>query len=330
MVRSERPPCWPAKRLLWIRLIIALATATWTTVQPGDPAAFALTGIAENRDATGPTNATIIVVLTANLGNGLAASADVASFLREQGADLVALQEVTAEVAEMLETDLGDFYPYREVRGLGIPGKALLSRYPITHTAWLELNPERPDLLATVDLAGRSVDVLVAHPPPPELRGVVVLPREGAVEQFDRIIEIASDAEHPFLLVGDLNIIPLHQRHRDLEDAGLTDIFGAAGEGPGFTFPERLPPLPERLVRPFMRIDYVWASDDWQAQSAFVGEDTGSDHRPVIAHIALTNSSVAPDMSAGRFALSTMPMLASGHPDEPGCPQGNRGWARWA
>jgi endonuclease/exonuclease/phosphatase (EEP) superfamily protein YafD len=317
---------------LWIRLIVALATVTWTTVQSSDLAAFSLTGIVEDRETTGQTNATTIVVLTTNLGNGLAAPADVASFLREQGADLVALQEVTAEVAEMLETDLGDLYPYREVRGLGIPGKALLSRYPITHTTWLELNPGRPDLLATVDLAGRSVDVLVAHPPPPELRGVVVLPREGAVEQFDRLIEIAADAEHPFLLVGDLNIIPLHQRHRDLEGVGLTDVFGAVGDGPGFTFPERLPPLPENLVRPVMRIDYVWASDDWQAQSALVGEDTGSDHRPVIAHIALTNASEVPDVSidrVARFAMATH-MPASGRLDEPGCPQGNWGVARWA
>jgi endonuclease/exonuclease/phosphatase family metal-dependent hydrolase len=272
-----------------MRLIVALALilAIHAIVQPSNLRAIAVAGTAEERVPTPQSGETSAIVMTLNLGDGLVAPADLVSYLRESDADLVALQEVTPEIAETLETGLGDIFPYREVRGLGIPGKALLSRYPITRAEWLELNPGRPDLLATVDLAGRPVEVLVAHPPPPEINGVIVQPREGSVEQFDRLIEIAAGAEDPFLLLGDLNVTPLHQRYRELESIGLMDVFGAVGSGAGFTYPLRIASLPEISFRPVMRIDYIWASGEWQALSASVGEDIGSDHLPVIAHIAL-------------------------------------------
>ncbi len=299
MVGSQHQRPRQARRVLWVRLIVALAliAAIHLTDQPSDLPALAFTGTAGDDEPTLQSSATSIVVMTANLGDGLAEPAELVSFIREHDVDLVALQEVTPDIAETLETDLGELFPYQEVRGLGIPGKALLSRYPITRAEWLELNPGRPDLLATVDLAGHPLDVLVAHPPPPELNGLLVLPREGAVEQFDCLVEIAADAELPFLLLGDLNMIPLHQRHRELESIGLEDVFGAVGSGTGFTFPVRLPPLPESLIHPALRIDYIWASEEWQAVSASVGEDIGSDHLPVIAHIELVDAAGAGDTS---------------------------------
>ncbi len=116
-------------------------------------------------------------------------------------------------------------------------------------------------------------------------------PREGTFEQFDRIVEIATEAEHPFLLMGDLNETSLQSRHRELESIGLQDVFGAVGSGSGLTYPVRVPPLPDILVRPVLRIDYIWASAEWQPLSAFVGDDIGSDHLPVIAHLVLIDES---------------------------------------
>ncbi|HYJ12002.1 MAG TPA: endonuclease/exonuclease/phosphatase family protein, partial [Thermomicrobiales bacterium] len=120
-----------------------------------------------------------ITVMTFNLGNGLADPGDLVTYIRTIDADLVALLEVTSEIAEAAELELADMLPYMEIRGDGIPGQALLSRYPITSAQWLEFNPGRPDLFASVSVAGHLVDVLVAHPPPPEVSGVVVQPRDG-------------------------------------------------------------------------------------------------------------------------------------------------------
>jgi endonuclease/exonuclease/phosphatase (EEP) superfamily protein YafD len=279
--------------LRWRRALVALAIvlAFHLVVQLGYPAALVFCGYAEHLEPTPGQATSSITVMTFNLGNGLVAPDDLVSALREIEPDLVALLEVTPETAAHLETELSDEFPYREVRGLGIPGKALLSRYPISSAEWLELNPGRPDLLATVDLGERPIDVLVAHPPPPELNWVIVQPREGTVEQFDRIIEIAAAATNPFLLLGDLNVTSLNQRYRELESAGLQDVFGAVGSGSGLTFPVRLQQAPEVSIHPAVRIDYIWASEEWQPLSAHVGEDVGSDHLPVIARLELIDVS---------------------------------------
>lgn len=275
--------------------LLALVLVSSLAVQGGERTIHAQAELAQRHESAVQTGETTITVMTLNLGDGLVAPNDLVSYIREVGADLVALQEVTPEIAEALATDLQDILPYQVVRDLGIPGKALLSTYPITQSAWLELNPGRPDLLATVDLEGSPIDVLVAHPPPPELDGGIVQPREGTFEQFDRIVEIAAEAEHPFLLLGDLNETSLQPRYRELESIGLQDVFGAVGSGSGLTYPTRIPPLPERLVRPVLRIDYIWASAEWQPLSAFVGDDIGSDHLPVIAHLALADESMPGD-----------------------------------
>ncbi len=234
MVRLQHTCLRQARRVLRIRLIVSLAFIA--AIPVSDLPGLALTGVGE---PSPQSSATRIVVMTANLGDGLAGPDQNMSFIREYDVDLVALQEVTPDIAEALEADLGDLFPYQEVRGHGIPGKTLLSRYPITHVEWLETNPGRPDLLATVDLAGQPAELLVVHPPPPGLSGGLVRPREGSVEQFDRLVEIAVNAEGPFLMLGDFNMISLHQRYFELESIGLQDVFGAVGSGAGFTYDDR-------------------------------------------------------------------------------------------
>ena len=272
--RPLRLPCTP------ILLVLAILTAF-----PG--IALALTPTGDNPSPSSPTS---IVVMTANLGNGLADPAELVASIRERDADFVALQEVTPEIAEVLLADLGNTYPYQEVRALGIPGKALLSRYPITAVEWLEDNPGRPDLHATVDMAGQSIQLVVAHPPPPELSGGLVNPREGSADQYGRLVEIAANPEHPLLMLGDFNMISLHERHFELESLGLQDVFGLVGRGAGFTYPERIAPLPDWLAHPFVRIDYIWASEEWEVLSAAVGDDISSDHLPVVAQLTLAGT----------------------------------------
>jgi endonuclease/exonuclease/phosphatase family metal-dependent hydrolase len=296
MISGDIPTPRQPRRLLWLSGIVLLAivlTSPVTQAPTPEPRASAV-----------QANDSRLTVMTLNLGDGLVAPNDLVSYIRQIGANLVALQEVTPEIAEALATDLVDILPYQVVRGLGIPGKALLSSYPITQAEWLELNPGRPDLLATVDVAGRPIDVLVAHPPPPELDDGIVQPREGTFEQFDRIVGIAAAAENPFLLMGDLNETALQSRHGELEALGLRDVFAEVGSGSGDTYPNRVPPLPDFLIRPVLRIDYIWASADWLLLAAAVGEDVGSDHLPVTAQLALAGA-VAPATAVAAGSVAT-------------------------
>ena len=53
---------------------------------------------------------------------------------------------------------------------------------------------------------------------------------------------------------------------------------------------DRDSPLDWLPVIPFVRIDYVWASAEWQPVKARVADPHGSDHRPVIVTVALRKS----------------------------------------
>jgi len=109
----------------------------------------------------------------------------------------------------------------------------------------------------------------------------------------DSIIDVAINAEHPFLLLGDLNITTVHERYDELESIGLTDVFGVVGGERGATYPIRLPQFPNVTIVPLVRIDYIWASEEWRAESAIVGEDMGSDHLPVVADLTLVTATIA-------------------------------------
>ncbi len=241
-----------------------------------------------------PAGATEVTVMTFNLGSGMAGPDQIVRALRESGADIVGLEEVTPEVGAALAAGLSGVFPYQVVHPLGIPGKALLSRFPILRSALLPLNPERPDLWAVLDVGGRDVTVIVAHPPPPRLARTGFARRPGAEAQVSGLLDLVDENEGPLLLLGDLNATRMHGLYRRLEGAGLRDAFREAGEGPGFTEPVRLEWLVRRgvslgefLVRPLWRIDYVWVSAGWLLSEAWVGPDAGSDHLPVLARLAL-------------------------------------------
>ncbi len=95
----------------------------------------------------------MFTVMTYNVGNGLAGAPDLVSYLRKADADFVGRQELTATQAEAIAGNLGDVYPYRALFGTGIPGKGVLSRYPLVETRQLHLSPARPELRAVVDSA---------------------------------------------------------------------------------------------------------------------------------------------------------------------------------
>ena len=96
--------------------------------------------------------------------------------------------------------------------------------------------------------------------------------RARQIEQIRRMI----DAETlPVLICGDFNSTPHNWGYRRMT-AGLTDAFRVAGSGWGATYHQRLP---------FVRIDYVLASPDWEVTSARVAGAGLSDHRALVVNL---------------------------------------------
>jgi endonuclease/exonuclease/phosphatase family metal-dependent hydrolase len=231
--------------------------------------------------------------MTYNVGNGLAEPGRLARLLRYMAPDLVGLQELAVPQADVLRTVLTDLYPYQVLAPTGFSGKGLLSRYPILDQENLPLYPQRPDLRAVVGVGGVSLSVLVAHPPPPRLRGSSLGFDRAALSQLDALAGAA--VEHaPSVLLGDFNMTSRNPVYTRFVAAGLADAFAVAGSGRGWTLPRRLGHasrfkhgLLGLPLQPVARVDYIWYTAALCAEAAWVGDDGGSDHLPVLARLSL-------------------------------------------
>jgi vancomycin resistance protein VanJ len=235
-----------------------------------------------------------LTIMTFNVGNGLATPELLVRLLRHSGADVIGLQELSAEQADAVDRLARDRYPYRIVRGTGFEGRGLLSRHPIAEQEWMHLIPHRPDLRAVVEVDGRPVTIFVAHPPPPKVsrQGVIFDPE--TIAQIDQLAEnVAGTA--PALLLGDFNMTARNPKYAHLVASGLIDAFEAAGTGRGATFPTRpgrIRTMNHRMtwmpLPPVGRVDYIWVTPEFELQRAWVGRaNAGSDHLPVLARVIL-------------------------------------------
>jgi endonuclease/exonuclease/phosphatase family metal-dependent hydrolase len=241
-------------------------------------------------DGDDPTTA--ITAMTYNLGDGLASPERLTALLRQRGPAIVGLQEVDKPTADALASTR-DTLNHQVIYPLGIPGKAILSRFPILSSRRLESDPARPDLVVTLDIVGAEVTVIVAHPPPPYLKRTGLVTREGTAAQVADVLEVVHATPGPVLLLGDFNAVARNAIPRQLAAAGLIDVVKHHGR-PLATYPTRLTTSGEggsrlrRLpVRPVLRLDYIWASRHWRVISTELGPDAGSDHLPVLATLAL-------------------------------------------
>lgn len=100
---------------------------------------------------------------------------------------------------------------------------------------------------------------------------------EIRAEQARALKQLLDEEPLPFVVCGDLNSTPYNWVYRHVSD-GLLDAFREQGRGLGMTFPARFPAV---------RIDYVFASPDWEVRQARTTKAVFSDHLPVVVELAL-------------------------------------------
>ena len=236
----------------------------------------------------------MFVAMTYNVANGLARPNDLTTALRGSFADVIGLEELAADQAIAIERDLADLYPHQTLHPLGIPGKGVISRFPIRSAELIDLYPDRPDLLVRIEAPHGLMRVIVAHPPPPRFRRSGLRFDQQTRVQIDALVELAA-SDGPTILMGDFNAPERHRSLRQIAGAGFIDAFKTAGEGGGLTLPMRLPRfayqgsrLGDIRIPPMLRVDYIWHTREFRTISAWVGEHAGSDHLPVLARMELT------------------------------------------
>jgi endonuclease/exonuclease/phosphatase (EEP) superfamily protein YafD len=210
--------------------------------------------------------------------------------------DLLALQDTNETVNRFIKMLLPGRYTFSSGQYF------IASRWPLTNAETRPL--ASPDgrstpssyLYCRVRMGRRDVTFCDVH---------LLTPREGltAVKNFEgggfsdlawnsrvrfhQAMSLAMDLDDetgPLLLAGDLNSPVQSLTCRALLKLGLQDAFSAAGRGYGYTYGRFTP-----LRHPFLRIDHILASPHWRIEACRAGNVQGSDHRPVVADLALVS-----------------------------------------
>jgi endonuclease/exonuclease/phosphatase family metal-dependent hydrolase len=100
------------------------------------------------------------------------------------------------------------------------------------------------------------------------------------VDQIQIVKEQIKNSPYPIIICGDLNEIPISYVYNQLTES-LNDAFLEKGNGLGVTHSSNYP---------FMRIDYVFTSNDLVVKGFNLIEKELSDHYPIVAEISFKDS----------------------------------------
>ncbi|WP_078532676.1 endonuclease/exonuclease/phosphatase family protein [Streptomyces hokutonensis] len=229
-----------------------------------------------------------LTVVSHNVGADNPDPAGTARALAASGADVLALEELTARASGTYEKELATAYPYHAVLGtVGVWSRLPLSDTRAVDTA-MDVGPladrlpagaraaENRALRTTVTTDRGPLAVYVAH-----LGSVRVLPGSGfRTDDRDRGAKalakaVAAEPEKRVVLLGDLNGTT-DDRELTVLTSRLRSVQDTAGDGFGFSWPAKFP---------VARIDQILVRGV-RPTKAWVLPATGSDHLPVAAGIS--------------------------------------------
>jgi vancomycin resistance protein VanJ len=231
-------------------------------------------GLLSDKSATGGD----LTVATHNVNADNADPSGTARDVAASGADVVALEELTASAVPVYEKALASTYRYHAVEGT----VGLWSKYPLTGVKAVDIKLGWTRAMrATVTAPDGKVAIYVAHLPSVRVKmeaGFTARQRDKSADALGEAI--ADDRLSRKILLGDLNGT-MNDRALNAVTSQMRSTQGAAGSGFGFSWPASFP---------MARIDQIMVQGV-KPVSSWTLPETGSDHLPVAARVSLTTSS---------------------------------------
>jgi vancomycin resistance protein VanJ len=231
-------------------------------------------GLLSDKSATGGD----LTVATHNVNADNPDPSGTARDVAASGADVVALEELTASAVPVYEKALASTYKYHAVEGT----VGLWSKDPLTGVKAVDIKLGWTRAMrATVAAPDGQVAVYVAHLPSVRVKMEAGFTARQRDKSADALGEAIADDKLPRkILLGDLNGT-MNDRALNAVTSQMRSTQGAAGSGFGFSWPASFP---------MARIDQIMVQGV-EPVSSWTLPETGSDHLPVAARVNLATSS---------------------------------------
>jgi endonuclease/exonuclease/phosphatase family metal-dependent hydrolase len=224
-----------------------------------------------------PAGGPMLRVLTVNVYFGRADAEVVVARVRQASADVLFLQELTADaVTRLKQAGLDDLMPHTllELRG-GSRGSGIYSRFPLGEGPPVaSIHMAQPTALLELP-SGEAVELVCVHPCPPALQ-----PSRGAARWRKELAVLPPPGELPRVLAGDFNATLDHAAFRDVLRLGYADAAQQAGNA---LTPTWGPPGQGAVLT----LDHVLVDRSCAVLACSVHYVPGTDHRAVYAEIQL-------------------------------------------
>ncbi|MDG9716099.1 endonuclease/exonuclease/phosphatase family protein [Streptomyces sp. DH24] len=213
-----------------------------------------------------------LTVVTHNVNADNSDPSGTARDVAASGADVVALEELTAAAVPTYEKALASAYPHHAVVGT----VGLWSKHPMTGVEDVDIKLGwKRAMRATVTTPAGQVAVYVAHLPSVRVKleaGFTARQRDKSADALGEAI--AGERLTRVVLLGDLNGT-MNDRALNAVTSQMRSTQGAAGSGFGFSWPASFP---------MARIDQIMVKGV-EPESSWTLPRTGSDHLPVAARV---------------------------------------------
>jgi len=227
-----------------------------------------------------PAGGQVLRVLSANMFFGEGDAEVIVALVREAGADVLCLQELTADaVTQLKQAGLDDLMPHTQLELRSSKpasnGSGIYSRFPLGEGPAVppSVNAQPTVLLGLPD--GDEVELICVHPCAPGVR-----PWRGPTRWRAELGALPPPGKRPRVLAGDFNATLDHAAFRDVLRLGYNDAAQQTGNAlvPTWGIPGMGALLP---------LDHVLVSPGCAVRAFSVHVVPRSDHRAVYAEIQL-------------------------------------------
>ncbi len=287
--RLQFAEAWAVPLLSFTPQVTAAAWASPLLLRGTGPAAAAAVAGAALTAAVGPravpsrqppAAGPVLRVLTANLLAGRAAAEGVVELACRKHADVLFVQELTAQAAARLRrAGLDDLLPHQVTQPIphGTRG-SIYARYPLRGGS-LAAPVSAARCAARLDLpSGQFVQLACIHAAPPK----PVWSPAATARWRGQLSALPAPGDSPLILAGDFNATLDHAQFRRLLRRGYADAASQAGNGLVLTWG----PQPGRRLT-LLAIDHVLIDRSCAVLTTSAHWLTGSDHRALYAELRL-------------------------------------------